>query len=76
MQRADSLEILRRVPLDGYDISFLITDTHLVQQGRQRLIDFIATFIEEVDAEVSSLKLAVNARGRAVATEFLRALAF
>ncbi len=33
-------------------------------------------FIEELDSEISSLKLAVNSRGRAVAAEFLRALAF
>ncbi|GIL50076.1 hypothetical protein Vafri_6395 [Volvox africanus] len=36
----------------------------------------LVAFIEEMDAEISSMKLAVNSRGRAVATEFLRSLAF
>jgi actin related protein 2/3 complex subunit 4 len=33
-------------------------------------------FIEDVDAEINQMKLAVSSRGRAVATEFLRSLAF
>ncbi|GIL77895.1 hypothetical protein Vretifemale_7358, partial [Volvox reticuliferus] len=76
MQRAETLDVLRRVPVEGYDISFLITDQHLLAYGRQRLLDFVVAFIEEMDAEISSMKLAVNSRGRAVATEFLRSLAF
>ncbi len=40
MQRAELLDILRRAPLEGYDVSFLITDTHLLKYGRQRLLDF------------------------------------
>ncbi|KAG2438488.1 hypothetical protein HXX76_005040 [Chlamydomonas incerta] len=75
-QRAELLDVLRRVPLPGYDVSFLITDAHLLQYGRQRLLDFLVSFIEEMDSEISSMKLAVNSRGRAVATEFLRSLAF
>ncbi|KAG2492668.1 hypothetical protein HYH03_009083 [Edaphochlamys debaryana] len=76
MQRAEVLEVLRRVPVEGYDVSFLITDQHLLKYGRQRLLDFVVAFIEELDQEISSMKLAVNSRGRAVATEFLRAMAF
>ncbi|KXZ52128.1 ARPC4 protein [Gonium pectorale] len=76
MQRAEMIDVLRRVPLEGYDVSFLITDQHLLTYGRQRLLDFVVSFIEELDAEISSMKLAVNSRGRAVATEFLRCLAF
>ncbi|PNW81800.1 hypothetical protein CHLRE_06g260800v5 [Chlamydomonas reinhardtii] len=75
-QRAELLDVLRRVPLPGYDVSFLITDSHLLQYGRQRLLDFVVSFIEEMDSEISTMKLAVNSRGRAVATEFLRSLAF
>lgn len=76
MQRAEALSILRRVPLDGYDISFLVTDVHVLRYGRAGLVDFLCFFVEEVDAEIKALKLAVNARGRAVATELLRSLAF
>lgn len=38
------------------------------------LIDFVASYLEDV-CGVSELKLAVSARGRAVATDYLRALA-
>ncbi|GFR42206.1 hypothetical protein Agub_g3097 [Astrephomene gubernaculifera] len=76
MQRAELLDVLRRAPVDGYDVSFLITDQHLLTYGRQRLLDFVVAFIEEMDVEISSMKLAVSSRGRAVATEFLRSLAF
>lgn len=43
MQRAELLDILRRAPLEGYDVSFLITDTHLLKYGRQRLLDFMVS---------------------------------
>ncbi|EFJ52812.1 actin-related protein ArpC4 [Volvox carteri f. nagariensis] len=76
MQRAELLEVARRVPVEGYDVSFLITDQHLRVYGKQRLLDFMVAFIEEMDVETSSMKLAVNSRGRAVATEALRSLAF
>lgn len=35
------------------------------------LVDFIVQFMQDVDKEINSLKLAVNARGRVVATTFL-----
>jgi actin related protein 2/3 complex subunit 4 len=39
---------------------------------KHKLVDFIITFMEEIDKEVSELKLAVNTRGRVVATDFLK----
>ena len=33
MQRAESLTLLRRTPLEGYDVSFLVTDQHLMEVG-------------------------------------------
>ena len=41
MQRAEMLEVLRRVPVEGYDVSFLMTDQHLLTYGRQRLLNFV-----------------------------------
>lgn len=76
MQRADTLPILRRVPLEGYDVSFLVCESHVRQMGADRICTIIMSFVEDADAEVTDLKLSVNARGRAMATEFLRTLAF
>jgi actin related protein 2/3 complex subunit 4 len=72
MQRAERFSILRRKPLPGYTISFLITNVHTEDMYKNKLVDFIIQFMEEVDKEVSDLKLAVNARARICAAEFLK----
>lgn len=74
MRRADSLEILRRIPVDGYDISFLITAEHTQVFDKSLLIDFICNFYEQVDAEISEIKLSLNSRSRAFATDYLKRL--
>eukprot|EP00850_Spirogloea_muscicola_P010606 SM000063S19996 [mRNA] locus=s63:112174:114031:- [translate_table: standard] len=70
--RAEALEILRRKPVEGFDISFLVTNTHLEEMQKDKVIDFLVQFMEDMDKEVSELKLSVNARGRHIATECLR----
>jgi actin related protein 2/3 complex subunit 4 len=70
--RAESFQVLRRKPVQGYDISFLITNYHCEEMSKHKLIDFVVTFMEDIDKEISELKLSVNTRGRLVATEFLR----
>ena len=39
---------------------------------KHKLVDFIVQFMEEVDKEISEMKLNVNARARVVAEEFLK----
>jgi len=70
-QRADNFIILRRKPIEGYDISFLVTNTHTEQFLKHKLVDFVIQFMEDVDAEISAMKLAVNARARVTAQNFL-----
>ncbi|KAL2921151.1 Actin-related protein 2/3 complex subunit 4 [Bienertia sinuspersici] len=83
--RAEAFQVLRRKPVQGYDISFLITNFHCEEMQKQRLIDFIVQFMEaryfslilifvfmDIDKEIGELKLSVNTRGRLVATEFLK----
>ncbi|XP_066555646.1 tubulin monoglycylase TTLL3 [Amia ocellicauda] len=72
MMRAESFFILRRKPVEGYDISFLITNFHTEQMYKHKLVDFVINFMEEIDKEISEMKLSVNARARIVAEEFLK----
>ncbi|KAF7837003.1 Actin-related protein 2/3 complex subunit 4 [Senna tora] len=65
--RAEAFQVLRRKPVQGYDISFLITNYHCEEMQKHKLIDFI-----DIDKEISELKMSVNTRGRLVATEFLK----
>lgn len=72
MMRAENFVILRRKPIEGYDISFLITNFHTEQMYKHKLVDFVIHFMEEVDKEISELKLTVNSRARLVSEEFLK----
>lgn len=72
MMRAENFVILRRKPVEGYDISFLITNFHTEQMYKHKLVDFIIQFMEEIDKEISEMKLAVNSRARISAEEFLK----
>ena len=60
MRRAENFVILRRKPIEGYDISFLITNFHTDEMYRHKLIDFVVQFMEEIDKEISEMKLCVN----------------
>ncbi|KAJ5595545.1 ARP2/3 complex 20 kDa subunit (p20-ARC) [Penicillium hispanicum] len=70
-QRAESFFILRRKPIQGYDISFLITNFHTESLYKHKIVDFVILFMEEVDKEISEMKLFLNARARFVAESFL-----
>ncbi len=75
MQRAEQFIILRRRPLEGYDISFLITHAHLESMVKAKLVDFVIQFLEEIDREISAMKIAINSRARVIAAVFAEALA-
>lgn len=72
MMRAENFRVLRRKPIEGYDISFLITNFHSEQMYKHKIVDFIITFMEEIDKEINDIKLAMNARARISAEEFLK----
>ncbi|KAF6768818.1 hypothetical protein EG68_10545 [Paragonimus skrjabini miyazakii] len=73
MMRAEDFVILRRKPVPGYDISFLITNFHTEQMSKAKVVDFIITFMDEIDKEISEIRLAVNSRARLCAEEYLKA---
>lgn len=74
MQRAEQFLIMRRKPVAGYDISFLVTNTHTETLWKHKLIDFIIQFMEDINKEISDMKINVSARGRIVATTFMKGL--
>ncbi|CAG8517495.1 10326_t:CDS:2 [Ambispora gerdemannii] len=71
MLRAENFIILRRKPIPGYDISFLITNFHTEAMYKHKIVDFIIQFMEEVDKEISEMKLSLNSRARIVAESYL-----
>ncbi|ORY87759.1 Arp23 complex lacking the Arp2 subunit [Protomyces lactucae-debilis] len=71
MGRADGFVILRRKAIQGFDISFLITNRHTEDMLKHKLVDFIIQFMEEVDAEINEMKLFLNGRARFVAESYL-----
>jgi actin related protein 2/3 complex, subunit 4 len=58
--------------VQGYDISFLITNFNTEQMYKHKLVDFVISFMEEIDKEISDMKLTLNARARICAEEFLK----
>lgn len=58
--------------LQDYDISFLITNFHTEAFLKNKLIDFIIQFMQDVDKEINEQKLGVNARARIVAQSYLK----
>jgi hypothetical protein len=61
--------------LQGYDISFLITNKHLESMWRHKLVDFVIQFMQDIDREISAMKISVNARARAIGKELMQELA-
>merc|ERR1712032_1568926 len=70
-QRAEHFVVLRRKPVEGFDISFLITNTHLEEIVKEKLIDFIVEFMQDIDKEIKDMKIALNIRLRATATAYM-----
>uniref|UniRef100_A0A7S1KMZ3 Actin-related protein 2/3 complex subunit 4 n=1 Tax=Percolomonas cosmopolitus TaxID=63605 RepID=A0A7S1KMZ3_9EUKA len=71
MQRAEEFHIMRRKPVEGYDISFLVTNFHMEAMFRDKLVDLMLNFIQDIGREINSMKLQQNMRARAVVTTFL-----
>lgn len=71
MQRAEQFVIMRRKPIAGHDLSFLITHKHLEELWKHKLVDFVIQFMEEIDREISEMKIAMNTRARIVAHEYI-----
>lgn len=71
-KRAEDFLIVRRLPVEGFSFSFLITNKHVDDLTKNKILGFILHFMVEVDKEISSLKISQNARGRAIASEYMK----
>ena len=68
MNRANQLNVLRKVAKPGYDISFLITNFTLENYKKEDIIDFIIEFIQDFTKEVTEMKMNVNSQSRFATT--------
>lgn len=73
-RRADAFMILRKKPVEGYDLSFQITAEHLERFDKNLLIDFILEFLETMEADISEMKLNVNTQTRVAASYFVNCI--
>ena len=64
MNRANQLNILRKVAKPGYDVSFLITNFTLENYKKEDIIDLIIEFIQDFPKEVRDMKMSVNSQSR------------
>ena len=56
----------------GYDVSLLVTNFNLEAMRKHKLVDFVVQFMEEIDSEISAMKIQVNERARTVGYQFLK----
>ena len=68
MNRANQLNVLRKVTKKGFDISFLITNFTLENYKKEDIIDFIIEFIQDFTKEVTDMKMTVNSQSRFATT--------
>lgn len=73
--RADKFKIFRKVPVDGYDFTFLITDDHLEKYKKEELVNFVLQFIQGIEKEIMDLKLDINKQCNTAAKYFATMLA-
>ena len=74
MNRANKLDLLRKVPKEGYDLSFLITNYHLENYKKEEILDFVIDFINDLIKEVTDMKMTVNSQSRYVTTYLMEQL--
>ena len=72
MNRTDRLNLLRKVPKPGYDVSFLITNFHLENYSKEELVEFIIDFITNLDNDIIEMRMIVNSQLRMASNHFLQ----
>lgn len=68
--RAEEFDIVRRVPLEAYDLSFLLTDAHVQKYTREKLVDFIVEFVGSLKRKMAEMKMDIQKRQDAIVDEW------
>ncbi|XP_036902803.1 actin-related protein 2/3 complex subunit 4-like [Sturnira hondurensis] len=71
MMQAENFFIPWGKPLEECEVGFLIK-SYAEQMHKHKLVDFVIHFTEEMDKEISEMKLLVDVHTRIVTEEFLR----
>jgi hypothetical protein len=58
--RLSSASLMMSCGTQGYDVSFLLTNFNLEAMWKHKLIDFVVQFMEEIDSEISQMKIQVR----------------
>lgn len=67
--KAETLPVLRKKPVIGYHISFLVTADMLRQLSTGRIVAFLVDFAEETPSFLRTVKCAVNSHTRKLAAQ-------
>lgn len=70
--KADQLPLLRRAPVDGYNVSFLITAALLQRYGMMNIVVSLATFAMDTPDYLAKLKLDMEQQNQELAKSVLR----
>ena len=73
--RADKLELFRKKPISGYDFTFLITNDHLETMHKEYIINFILLFMQDIEKEISDMKIELISQLRVCSSFFVNAIA-
>eukprot|EP00792_Barthelona_sp_PAP020_P005287 TRINITY_DN2584_c0_g1_i1.p1 TRINITY_DN2584_c0_g1~~TRINITY_DN2584_c0_g1_i1.p1 ORF type:complete len:168 (+),score=48.60 TRINITY_DN2584_c0_g1_i1:47-550(+) len=74
MARAETLFVLRKKPIEGFDVSFLITNNHIETYMAHKMADFVVEMIEDIPKQISQIQSNVTERFKASTEYFLKNL--
>lgn len=63
MLRAEVVDILRTVPIQNCDVSYLVTNFHRQPYNKQKQIDFVCHFVEDINAKIRESEAARRHKG-------------
>jgi actin related protein 2/3 complex subunit 4 len=72
-KRAGAFHILRRKPIDSFDVSFLITNDEAETMHKHKVIDFIIQFVSDVEKDITEMKSTINGRAHKTSVEWFSA---
>jgi actin related protein 2/3 complex, subunit 4 len=72
--KAEELPVLRRRPIEGYQVSFLVTAALLKEHSMPYVVEFLVNFAMSAPAFLKELKCTVNTHARLLAAQAAAAM--